>query len=241
VWSHFPRPRPGVIPSVSPLIQTLGLMKYVLALIAISLALLAYANSMPAYHDSPNGKYWADVPDRDSGKYHEARAAALTNKYKIQDWGCTLLIYAIVYGIYIRFKGIPAPTSKIGMLVAALAGPALTALSMILDLSQGLQRGEFPPWADSIGIPLMGVPPIFAISLAWSLGHLVLVAGARKSTRQRLSIRAVRSGNKWLLAVSSITALLLIAVSAEASYLFVVPGVAWLYFYTSIAAVRYEA
>ena len=98
---------------------------------------------------------------------------------------------------------------------------------------------EFPPWADSLGIPLMGAPLLLVMGLVWALGHFILLAGVPRSAGVPLSILSIRRGHPWLVTMCALTALLILAMVTEGAYWYAAPGALWLYFYASIAAVRH--
>ena len=122
----------------------------------------------------------------------------------------------------------------------AIALPFLTVGAYVFDLLQAAYRGEFPHWADSLGIPLMGAPIQCVVLLVWSLAHLGFLRAAYSpstSLGRAVSLKA----NWWLLWISAVTGLLVFASAATGQYWYAIPGALWLYLYLSIAAVRRAA
>lgn len=103
-----------------------------------------------------------------------------------------------------------------------------------------MTRDEFPSWADSLGIPIMGVPIQFVILLLWAMAHLGFLKSGYLG-RTPLKYALSRHANWWLLFVSSVTLLLTALLVVEGGYLYAVPGCVWLYFYLSLAAGRRAA
>jgi hypothetical protein len=99
------------------------------------------------------------------------------------------------------------------------------------------RRGEFPHWADSMAIPLMGVPVLLAILLVWAFVHLVFV---RRQFYPGVPVASAfsRHANIWLLFVSALTAALVIATVLFGEYWYALPGCLWIYFYLALAASR---
>jgi hypothetical protein len=79
---------------------------------------------------------------------------------------------------------------------------------------------------------------IFFSGLAWALSHFILLAGVPPSKGVVVSLVAIRQGHRWLFVVSALTAILITLMAVEGAYCYAIPGLAWLYFYAAIAAVR---
>ena len=213
-------------------------MKTALALIVLSLALLGFSASLEPFTRSPDGSYpFHGVAQGDSQAYYAARTQALTPKYRLQDYGATMLALGLAVAA-LSCRQVNAPRSRLGFVGVAVVAPLLTAVGFVFDLVQGQSRWEFPPWADSLGIPLMGVPVMLVMGLVWAFAHLLFLAGVPSRAGVALSYAAIRHGSPWLLVVSSLTALLIVAMAIDGAYWYAVPGALWLYFYASISAVR---
>lgn len=137
-----------------------------------------------------------------------------------------------------RQDGLTAPTSKAVFVALAFAAPVVTASGFVFDLFLGAERQEFPPWADSLGIPLAGVPIMLLVLTAWSCSHFLFLAGVKKKAPVRLSLATLRGGHKWLLFVASATALLILLMAFSGAYWYALPSALWLYYYLSIAALQ---
>jgi len=109
-----------------------------------------------------------------SERYWAIRDAQLTPKYSLQNYGLTFITVAIFIAISaLLFKikdigdinQIRTPKYSWIIVVLGLAAAIISPLVYVVDLFIGMARDEFPPWADSLGIPLFGVPVIFAFML----------------------------------------------------------------------------
>lgn len=172
-------------------------------------------------------------------EYWNLRDEMLTPKFQLEDYGVTLVALAIAMFLVTR-KGqirLQSPNSRKTLVALAIALPFFTVGGYVFDLLQAYDRGEFPHWADSMGIPLMGVPILFIILLAWSLAHLNFLRGVYQPATPLAQAVSLKS-NWWLLLISIVTAILVLTSIAAGNYWYAVPGTLWLYFYLSIGAVR---
>jgi len=215
------------------------MMKTAIALFILSFVLIGTSLSLTPFQAASSDDCPVfGAPDGDSLAYSRARERALTSKFGLQDYGLTLLFCASVLAARKR-SSFKAPRSVAGFFTLAVLAPVLSVAALLFDLVQGQTRCEFPPWADSLGIPLMGAPVLIIAGLIWAFVHFTLLAGVRQRAGAPLSLAAIRRGHPWILAVSLFTALVLLVMLVEGSYWYAVPAAAWLWFYASIAAVRY--
>lgn len=216
-------------------------MKTALVVLLAGLAMLAYAMTLPAYTDEKAFRQrYAEMNAGDSAAFYALRDEMLTPKYKLQDYGVGALLLSGVLALRRRIWRMTTPRSTLPFIAAALLAPVLEAAAFVFDLLQGQERGEFPHWADSLGIPLMGVPFLFIISLAWSLAHLAFLAflaGVRRTVVPLHSAFA-RNANPWLLLVAAVTLALIAFQFAVGMYWHALPCIVWLYLYVALAAAR---
>jgi hypothetical protein len=214
-------------------------MKLAALLLLIGLAVIGYAASIPPYTDEKlfMERYMA-LPVGQSEEYWKLRDEMLTAKYQLQDYGGTFISVAVGLFLVSRrgWRSVKAPKSRATLVLLALAVPFLTVGAYVIDLSLGFFRGEFPHWADSMSIPLMGTPVLVAILLAWSAAHLAFLRGAYRSAPLHVAIS--RKANWWLLSVAALTAMLGGVFAVAGAYWYAIAGVSWLYFYLSLAAAR---
>lgn len=214
-------------------------MKLSAILLLVGVAVLGYAYSLAPYKDEAlfSERYMA-MSDGQNNEYWKLRDEMLTSKFQLQDYGGTLVALSI--GVLLvsgqGWRHLKSPKSRATLFGLAFATPFLTVGAYAFDLLQGFARGEFPHWADSMGIPLMGVPILLLLMLVWAGAHLAFLRGTYNS--ELLSHGLSRHANWWLLAVATITAVLVVSSATIGQYWYAVPGVAWLYFYISLAASR---
>jgi hypothetical protein len=218
-------------------------MRIATSLLIIGVALIAYAISLPPYKDEELFmERYMNMTVGQSKEYWKLRDEMLTPKYKLQDYGGTLV--AIGAGLlFITRTGrvrIRVPKTRVTLIVLAFIAPFLSVGAFVFELFLGAARDEYPHWADSLGIPLMSVPVQLVFLLLWAVAHL----GFLRSTYAPeipLALALSRKSNLWLLLVSSITAVLGALFVAEGAYWYAIPSTIWLYFYLSLAAVRRSA
>ena len=213
-------------------------MKLATVFLAIGAALLAYSLSLAPYKDQKAfDERYGEMHAGQSKEYWQLRDEMLTSKFMFQDYGLTTIAAAV--GLFLlarrRIAGVPAAKSPYAVIALAFLAPLLTV--SVFDLLQGFERGEFPHWADSMGIPLMGVPILFGILLMWALPHLAFLRSEPRS-RVPLVLAFSRHANPWLLLVSALTIALVATFLSLGQYWYAVPGFFWLYFYLSLAARR---
>jgi hypothetical protein len=214
-------------------------MKLAAILLLIGMAVLGYASSIVPYKDEAifMERYLA-LSSGQSAEYSKLRGEMLTPKFQLQDYGGTLVAAAVVTFFISRrgWRNVTSPKSSATLLGLAVAVPFFTAGAFVFDLFLASERGEFPHWADSIGIPLMGTPVLLVVLLVWSVAHFAFLRRTYKSAP--LSQAVSEKANKWLLFVAALTAVLIALQASLGQYWYAMPGIAWLYFYLSLAASR---
>ena len=212
-------------------------MKLSAILLLIGVAIICYAYSIAPYKDETlfMERYMA-LSDGQSAEYWKLRDEMPTPKFQLQDYGGTLI--AIAAGVFIvsrkGWRQLKSPNSRAMLFGVAFIAPFLTVGAYVFDLFQGYARGEFPHWADSMGIPLIGVPVLLAVLLVWSGAQLAFLRGSYQSAP--LALAMSRRSNWWLLSISAITVALVALCASVGQYWYAIPGVVWLYFYLSLAA-----
>jgi hypothetical protein len=215
-------------------------MKIPYTLLLVGAALLAYSFSLSPYKDESQfmERYMA-MSSGQSAEFWKLRDEMLTPKYRLQDYGGTLIILAV--GVLLSTRGskflVKSPKSRTTLFILSLAAPLLTASAYIFDLFQGFNRGEFPHWADSMSIPLMSTPIIFIGLIFWSIVHLKLLPATYQSDAS-FALALSWKSNAWLLFVSMVVAVLLMLCVVYGQYWYAVPCSAWLYLNLSITAAR---
>lgn len=215
-------------------------MKIIAAfLLALGVGLIAYSCVIPPYTDTAlfNQRYSA-LHAGQSKEFFALRDSMRSPKYKLQDYGISLM--ALSFGLLALsrkgWRNIKSPRSRAGVTGVAVAAPVVASAGFMLDLMLGSLREEFPHWADSLGIPMMGIQAIFVFTLVWSLAHLIFM---RRRYRSEYLWRALSPrANWWLLANAAIAAALALLFFFSANWWNVMSFAAWTYFYLSLAASR---
>ncbi|MFK5895118.1 MAG: hypothetical protein QM504_18040 [Pseudomonadota bacterium] len=163
----------------------------------------------------------------------------LTNKYRYQDYGVTFIILGVFIAVLMRsgWSGFSAPNAKWKISLLGYSAGILTGAGYIGDLFLESFRGSYPHWADSLGIPLMGVPIITFIFIGWAAIHMLGMSGKFESG-VTISNMGLNGLNLWFSFVAVITALIVSLCIYDGFFWFVTPGLLWLYFYLSILAGR---
>ena len=223
--------------------QLLGAMKISAIFLVVGAVLWGYALTLSPYkNEALFMERYMSMSAGQSHEYWKLRDEMLTPKFQLEDYGVTLMAIAIFWFLGAR-KSKPlfqSPTSRKWLVVLAISLPFLTVGGYVFDLFQAVDRGEFPHWADSMGIPLMGVPIQFILLAGWSMAHLNFLRGIYQPSVPLVQAISPKS-NWWLLLVSAITALLTVFCLALGQYWYAVPGVLWLYLYLSLGTVRHVA
>ena len=172
-------------------------------------------------------------------EYGELREEMLTLKFQIQDYGITLFAVASAVFAATRRGRLHLLTPKSpGTLIAVGIGlPILTVGGYVFDLMLAFDRGEFPHWADSMGIPLMGAPVLLVLLFVWTIAHLCFMHRIDYFSTSLILALSLKA-NWWLLFMAALTAILVLFCTAFGQYWYAIPGGLWLYFYLSICAVR---
>ena len=183
-------------------------------------------------------KYMA-MSNGQSDDFYTLREEMLTSKYRLQDTGISIILFTVAFMSLLKIGGnnICSPSKKSTIVILAILLPVISVSGFIFDLFQGMHRNEFPHWADSLGIPLMGVPIQFGILILWSLVHLIFIKNVTSTPLlQAVSFKL----NLWIMFISVITVLLVLLTAYYGQYWYSFSGLTWLYFYLSIGVSRFE-
>lgn len=216
-------------------------MKKLAAILALlGGVLLAYSLTLAPYKDEQAfmQQYFA-LDAGQSAEYFALRSAHLTAKYILQDLGiqsliCAALLMLATHKGRIRINSIPSLTSAV---MIAITLPILLVGGYVFDLIQASHRGEFPHWADSLGIPLMGAPVLLVILLVWAFGNMGFLYGKFQVGMPIRNAFQWRR-NWWLLINAGFWLLAAVLTGMYGQYWYAIPAVAWLYFFLSIGVSR---
>jgi len=224
-------------------------MKTSSLLLVIGIGILVYSCTLEPYsnYDLFYEQYMA-LDHSQSSEFYALRDEMVTPKYLLQDIGISLILFFLIAKSLLKLgKGKIVTPSKPLLIALAFVLPLLTAAGSVFDLFQGLFRGEFPHWADSIAIPLAGVPIIFTILLVWSMSHLLFISVSQtpitkmKIVSLHISLKTIPKLNRWILFISCVTFILTALSAVYGQYWVSVPGTLWLYYYLSLGTIRLNA
>jgi len=134
---------------------------------------------------------------------------------------------------------INTPTARWKVVGLGALAAALTPIAYVADLFLAAARDEFPPWADSLGIPLAGVPFIFAsVMVCAGVFAAIGCVGFRKGQPFAAAFHASsRPRVFWILAFGiplAIAVVLTCLSVAGGDFLFVVPFALWTAFFITL-------
>jgi len=209
-------------------------------LILIGSGLIAWSSQLQPYTDEATyERRYLAMGAGDSEKFFALRREMLTPKYRLLDRGWTLIAVALLLapGAVTHWRRLRSPASKpliVGVGIVAVLG---SLGAEVFKLMRDFERGEFPHWADSLGIPLFGMIFIAAALCAWVALHLGYLA-SEFEVGVPLAGALTRRVNPWLALVFCATLLIVVLYLVEGSAAHVLVGGVWLYFYASLASGR---
>jgi hypothetical protein len=173
--------------------------------------------------------------------FHKLREKYLTNKFRYQDYGITFISLGL-FLIIVGRKGwanISSPSAKWKTLLLGFGAALLTAAGYVGDLFLEFSRGSYPHWADSLGIPLAGMPIMLIILFFWAAFNMIGLGKYAPSAS--ISNMGIHNINWWYGILSLLTALITLLCIYDGFFWLVFPGLLWLYFYLSVMAGRKAA
>ena len=212
-------------------------MKTSLLIIVVGVFIFGYAWSLPVYKNETEyyNKLSELTAERNSNEYFKLRDESLTIKYLLEDYGLTLISVGLVLMVVFRkgWREFSSPKRKYMIMLIGLSAAFLTTAFTVFSLIMDAGRDAFPPWADSLAIPLIGIPVLGAVLIGWAVLHFLFlndpfVTGCKIIT----GINYKR--NIWLLFISTITAILFLYSIFMGDFWYVIPSALWLYFYLSL-------
>ncbi|HIP47677.1 MAG TPA: hypothetical protein EYG92_01745 [Lutibacter sp.] len=174
--------------------------------------------------------------------FYALREKYLTNRFQYQNYGVTLLSLGIFLMFLTRkgWKNISSPNTNWKIFLLGFSAALLTTVGYIGDLFLEFARGSYPHWADSLGIPLAGVPVSFMIFFGWAAVNMLGMNG-KFNAGVSISNMGYHNINWWYAILAFVTTLITSLCIYDGFFWLVLPGVLWLYFYLSIMAGRKAA
>ncbi len=215
-------------------------MKYFIILIVIGLSMLLISHPMEPFTNLELFKHkYMQLSTGDSKSFFELRESFLTPKYFLHDCGISLITISTLFILLLNIgKGyIVTPSKKIYFTLLAIVLPFISVAGFAFDLFQGMDRIEFPWWADTLAIPLSGIPIDLIILLIWSFTHLIFINN-KEISAVKFQLSKIKKINYWLLIISSITTIIVILTLLDGLYWYGIPGLLWIYYYLSIGLIN---
>jgi hypothetical protein len=177
--------------------------------------------------------------------FHAARKEQLTPKFALEDYGFVFLeISALLLFASRKWRvkdiqdvaELLTPTKSSLIFILGLLGAVTTVAAYVSSIFLDFSRGAFPPWADSIVIPLISTPFLLLILLAVAA---IFSAAASPRYKGGLRLGNVIRGNArphfgWLilLGVPAIASGSLVVLNvATGDPLFLLPSILWFSFF----------
>jgi hypothetical protein len=218
---------------INRLLHIAGLIILIIGIVLIikSISYQRYTNEK-VYQD----KYMELTGDiGDSEKFYKLREEYLTPKFDLENYGITSIVLGL--GILtislIGLDRLKTPSKKIWIVIIGIIAALITNVGYVGDLFLEMSRDSYPHWADSLAIPLMGVPFLILISLGWVGINLIGIKGDFKT---RVLIFPIRFDNLnyWYAIILALTIIFTVWIIIDGYFWQVLSGFLWIYFYLSI-------
>lgn len=218
---------------INRVLQITGLIILIIGIVLIikSISYQRYTNEK-VYQD----KYMELTGEKgDSEKFYKLREEYLTPKYDLENYGITSIIlgFGVLTVSLIGLNRLKTPSKKIWIVIVGIIAALLTNVGYVGDLFLEMYRDSYPHWADSLGIPLMGVPFLILISLGWVGVNLIGIKGDFSTGVLIFPFKLDRL-NLWYAIILVLTIILTVWMIKDGYFWQVLSGFLWIYFYSSI-------
>jgi len=207
-------------------------------LLIVGIGFISYSTALKPYTDREAfyEKMYSVMDDENKyEEYYKLRQSYLTSKYTFENYGLVAIILGLYSLILIpkNWKDFKTPKTKLTIGIVGFLAVILSIGGYVGDLFLEATRDRYPPWADSLGIPLMSVPFLFLLFSGWFAANLI---GLKNSFRTAVYISEFRlkKTNYWYLSLLILTALLVLTLIYEGDFWWTAAGIMWIYFYLSL-------
>lgn len=186
------------------------------------------------YHRDPVEfqRRYSQLGPGQSREFHALRAEFETPAKRLEDYGLSVALMAALLACarplrrqVIKLRSAPWTAALLGFVASAVT-VAAEAAQLFLDA----WRGEFPWWADSLGIPLAGLPFVFVALCVWALCNEGLMLWRLRASRKFLKV--LRLG--VLIATSGVTFFIMGTPIVDGDFLSIPVCLGWTAFYVAI-------
>lgn len=176
-----------------------------------------------------------ETSSNNSEQYFKLREEYLTPKFVLENYGITSIIVGSIILLIsiIGVSEVKTPKTNIGIIMLGLLAALLTNIGNVGDLFLEGCRDTSPPWADSLGIPLMSVPLFFIISIGWVILNLIGMKGDFQTNINIFPIK-FKHLNIWYSILIVISIIITVWLIIYGSFWLILPGFLWIYFYLSL-------
>ena len=201
----------------------------------IGALLLCYSFTMKQYTDKASFQSLYKEIDRSSlgreqsfKEFYSLKDKYSTSKHRIQDFGATFLLFGgMLYGVTRNnWKDIRAPNRKIKLVALGYGAAMLTVVGYVGDLFLEFWRGSYPYWADSLGIPLSGVP-ILSILVVIIVTPFMLGLVGKFEAKGKILVVGFKNFQWLYFAAAIVSLLLLVLLIADGFFWLVLPVMMW--------------
>ncbi len=215
------------------------MMKYIgIVILTIGIGLLAYSMTFEPFTNNEEfykKMYSLRNVENNSEKFHELRDSYLTPKYSLENYGLTYIILGLYTLILIpkNWRNFKTPKNKALIIIVGVLAVLLTIVAYVGDLFIEMTRYRYPPWADSLGIPLMVTPGLLLIFSGWFAVNLI---GLKNPFRTSVSITEfdLKSTNYWYFTLIVLTIISTLTVIYDGDFWLTAAGTMWIYFYLTL-------
>lgn len=213
--------------------------KYIgIIILTIGIGLFAYSMTFDPFTDKD--EFYEKMTsimgeENNSQKFFELRESYLTPKFELENYGLVFIILGL-YTLFLipkKWQDFKSPKYKGATILIGALAVLLTIGGYVGDLFLEMTRDSYPPWADSLGIPLMSVPGLLLIFSIWFAVNLI---GLKKPFRTSVSITEfdLKSTNYWYLTLIVLTTILTLILIYEGDFWWTAAGIMWIYFYLTL-------
>lgn len=165
-------------------------------------------------------------------KFRALRKEYLTAKYSLENYGLIFIVFAVYGYIFLRngWDSFRIPKDKWTIALIGFGAVMLSLLGYVADFFLELHRGRYPPWSDSIVIPLGYTPSMFYMFSGWYLINLIGLINPFKTGGLVKNLR-FRSINYWYVTMLIGTIGLVVELIIEEDFWWTTASILWCYYY----------
>ncbi len=167
-----------------------------------------------------------------SNEYFQIYDEMLTPKYRLQDTGITIILFSCLIMLLIKMGQGRLYVLPNRLLVGILGFlvPFISVAGFVFDLHQGCLRKEFPSWADSIAIPMIGMPFWYVFLFLVSAINFFVFSILEYQSRPIPTVVFTKI-NPFILLEGAVVLIIVLLTAYFGQYWFALPGAIWIYYF----------